>query len=213
MKKTVLLIAFIAVIAAGIGVLYFGNHTPGEVVAVTRTTPNRTDTAISVTERTKTPDPTAVTELETDTVVATRIDAAGAADANSAVGTSAGSETLSPAAAADTSTDTAVGAANTSGYADGTYSKSVAYSVPEGGREMLHVSVTLADGQVTALDVTHNADKRESARYQSRFSNSIDSEVVGESIDSISLSRVGGASLTTRAFNAAIQQIETEASA
>ncbi len=185
MKQKVILVAFIAVIAMGISFLYLGGT--GSTVATTGSTVTQTQTTTSGT----------VTTNTVDTTVA-----------DTAATTQTTQTTNTTATAAQTTTTT-----NTSPYTDGTYTSSVTYSVPEGGSEQISVTATLEDGVVTALTISQDADKRESERYQSRFESSVDSLVIGSDVSDISLSRVGGASLTTRAFNQAIQQIETQATA
>lgn len=102
--------------------------------------------------------------------------------------------------------------APSSTYTDGSYTVTEAYKVPDGSSDSITVTIALKDDTVTSLSVTGAGLKRESQQYQSRFIGSIDSQVIGKDIDTISLSRVGGASLTTKAFNNALQKIEAQAS-
>ena len=60
--------------------------------------------------------------------------------------------------------------------------------------EKISVTVTLQDDVITAVSVSGNPQKRESEEYQSKFIGGISSEVVGKSIDEISVSRVAGSS-------------------
>lgn len=122
--------------------------------------------------------------------------------------TTAATDTTSTSTAATTST-------SSSGYKDGTYTASASYSVPRGSNS-IDVSVTVKNGVVTAVKATHgySASDRESGMYVDAFDSSINSSVVGKAIDSItSLSRVGGASLTTYGFDDALATIANQAKA
>ena len=100
----------------------------------------------------------------------------------------------------------------TSEYKDGTYAATGAYSTP-GGRETIGLEVTLADGVVQDATLTQNAMTGEAKEYQARFASGYKSQVVGKSIDEISLSRVAGSSLTSAGFNDALDQIKDDAAA
>ena len=73
------------------------------------------------------------------------------------------------------------------------------------------VSVTLVDGVITAVTVTPRATDPTSLDYQTRFAQAIPALVVGRNIDEVNLSKVAGSSGTPDGFNAAIQQIKTQA--
>ena len=112
----------------------------------------------------------------------------------------------------DSATATAPAGASGSAYADGTYTADGSYQTPE-SVEKISVTVTLQDDVITAVSVSGNPQKRESEEYQSKFIGGISSEVVGKSIDEISVSRVAGSSLTSGGFNQAIETIKAEAAA
>ena len=99
-----------------------------------------------------------------------------------------------------------------SDYADGTYTATGSYSIPDGG-ETVTVTVTLVDEVITTVSTTGSASGGTSSQFQSRFLSSYSSQVVGKSIDELSLSRVAGSSLTSEGFNAAIEEIRTDAQA
>ncbi len=129
----------------------------------------------------------------------------------------ADASTSSDAATATSSATASSGAtpsstAPTSGYTDGTYSADGSYASP-GGQESISVSITLASGVVTAVEVTPEASSGNALQYQKQFASGISSEVVGKDIDDISVSRVSGSSLTSAGFNAALDEIKSEASA
>lgn len=112
----------------------------------------------------------------------------------------------------DSASATASAAASGSAYTDGTYTADGSYQTPE-SVEKISVTVTLQDDVITAVSVSGNPQKRESEEYQSKFIGGISSEVVGKSIDEISVSRVAGSSLTSGGFNQAIETIKAEAAA
>ena len=97
-----------------------------------------------------------------------------------------------------------------SAYADGSYTATGSYSTP-GGSENVTVTVTLADDVITGVTATGSARGGTSAQYQSQFLANYERQVVGKSIDEVSLSRVSGSSLTSRGFNAAINEIRRNA--
>lgn len=97
-------------------------------------------------------------------------------------------------------------------FKDGTYTASGNYSTP-GGRESVTVTVTLKNNIVTDVNATGSATRGDSAEYQSAFLSGYKSQVVGKPINSISLSRVAGSSLTSDGFNKAIDSIENDAKA
>jgi len=94
-------------------------------------------------------------------------------------------------------------------YKDGTYAETGRYISP-GGAESIEVSVTLADDIITSATVKGNATG-ESKEHQDDFIAGYKSYVVGKDIDTVSLSRVGGSSLTPNGFNAALKLIKADA--
>ena len=136
---------------------------------------------------------------------------AGAAEAEPATTAATPKATQSDSADA-TASATAPAGASGSAYADGTYTADGSYQTPE-SVEKISVTVTLQDDVITAVSVSGNPQKRESEEYQSKFIGGISSEVVGKSIDEISVSRVAGSSLTSGGFNQAIETIKAEAAA
>lgn len=120
--------------------------------------------------------------------------------------TNAASETTT----SDTSSTTTVEAGVT--YKDGTYTVSDTYPSP-GGIEDIKVVLTVKDNTVSAVEVTQEANQRESAEYQGRFQEGYKSKVIGKALSSLSLSRSSGASLTTNAFNDALEEIRQQAKA
>lgn len=125
---------------------------------------------------------------------------------------SAASTATAPTTSQTTSSTTA-STSTSSGYKDGTYTAAASYSVPRSSNT-IDVSLTVKDGVVTAVKTSHNYSDRESGMYIDSFDSSIQSSVVGKSIGSLtSLSRVGGASLTTYGFEDALATIANQAKA
>lgn len=122
----------------------------------------------------------------------------------------AGSESAAPEASATTTPDTSESTSGDSTYANGTYTAEGAYATPE-SVETIVVTVTLEDDVITAVEVSGDPQKSESAQYQSQFIGGIAEVVVGQNIDEISVSRVAGSSLTSGGFNEAIGTIRSEA--
>lgn len=72
----------------------------------------------------------------------------------------------------------------------------------------IDVTLGVKDGVVTTADVMYgNKDTGYQHPLQKKFDESYSTQVIGQKLESISLSRVGGASLTTQAFNKAVQDI------
>lgn len=103
-------------------------------------------------------------------------------------------------------------AATGSTYVDGTYDATGGYTSP-GGSETVAVSLTLADGVVTAVEVTPEATNATSRQYQTQFASGIADEVVGVAIDDLDVTTVSGSSLTSGGFMDAVAQISADAAA
>lgn len=122
-------------------------------------------------------------------------------------------DTSAPAAtSAAPSQETAGAPAESGSYADGDYSGDGSYINPGGSTSSVEVDLTLQGGIVTAVQVEPQASGA-SLQYQKKFVSGVADEVVGKSIDELSVSKVAGSSLTSQGFNAAIEQIKAEARA
>ena len=121
-----------------------------------------------------------------------------ASTSNSGTSSSASSEASSAASAAT--------------YKDGTYSATISYSVPHGTNSLV-AKVTVANNKVTDLSVDNDYADNESGMYIDSFESAIKSAVVGQDIGTLSLSRIGGATLTTQAFDDALTTIRNDAKA
>ncbi|MDQ1127771.1 uncharacterized protein with FMN-binding domain [Microbacterium sp. SORGH_AS 505] len=130
---------------------------------------------------------------------------AGCAGQTTSESTDAGTSSQNPSASAD-----AGSGASTGTYKDGTYTADGTYQTPESVEE-ISVTLTLADGTVTDVEVTGEPKARETRQYQGDFIGGIQDEVVGKKLDDLSVDKVGGSSLTSGGFNAAVKEIRTEA--
>lgn len=101
-------------------------------------------------------------------------------------------------------------ATTTGTYADGEYTESAGYQSPNGTEE-ISVTVTLAGGIITSVEVVGDGDNPNSKLYQGKFAGGIAAVVVGKSIDKISVDKVAGSSLTSAGFNDAIDAIKADA--
>ena len=97
-------------------------------------------------------------------------------------------------------------------FKDGSYDTVVTYLTPMRTEYKLAVELTLKDGIVTGADVGYSQGAEKDPNAQ-RFEAAYKTEVIGKSLDSINLSRVGGASLTTGAYNNALAEIKADAAA
>jgi uncharacterized protein with FMN-binding domain len=117
---------------------------------------------------------------------------------------------VDPAPPSPSATDGGSADTGTGGYADGTYTESGDYQAPS-GTETVTVTVTLADDTVTAVEVTGDATDPQAMLHQKEFIDGIGAVVVGKKLDDLQVDRVGGSSLTSGGFNAAIAAIKVDA--
>jgi uncharacterized protein with FMN-binding domain len=97
-------------------------------------------------------------------------------------------------------------------YADGTYTATGSYESPA-GPETVGVSITLADGVVSAVVVTPEAPTPASQKFQAQFASGVADVVVGQPIEGLTVDTVSGSSLTPEGFNAALVEIAADAHA
>lgn len=128
--------------------------------------------------------------------------------------TSSVTSSTSSGSGTSSSTNSATDSSSSSNatYADGTYSATVSYQVPRGNNS-LTATVTISGGEIASVDTANSYNDRESEWYINDFESSLSSDATGESLASYSPSRIGGASLTTWAFNDALDQIRSDAAA
>ncbi len=86
------------------------------------------------------------------------------------------------------------------------------YQTPARTTHEIDVTLTVEAGIVTDAKVVYDNGEGFSNPNQERFDGAYKALVVGKSLNDISLSRVGGASLTTEAFNQALVSIKAQQS-
>ena len=126
------------------------------------------------------------------------------------------STSVPSSSATTTAASTSTTASSASGtYKDGQYSTTTTYGVPHGYTNSITVNLTVKDGVVTAVDTTNSFESRdrESGMYIDSFESGISGSVVGKSLSDLAVSYVGGASLTSLAFNDALDTIRSDAKA
>lgn len=97
-------------------------------------------------------------------------------------------------------------------YQDGEYTATGSYIPPSNTKEEVTVSLTLADGVVTDLQVSTSGNHPTSKRYQAEFTNGVQQEVVGKPLDEVKVDKVASSSLTSSGFNKALDELKSEAS-
>lgn len=100
--------------------------------------------------------------------------------------------------------------ASTINYKDGTYDVTGDYTSPAGPEE-IEVKLTLKNNVVEDATVVSKATKPISIKMQESFISAFKPVVVGKSIDTLNLDKVGGASLTSKGFNDALEKIKNQA--
>ena len=100
---------------------------------------------------------------------------------------------------------------NTNDYVNGTYSASKTYSVPQGHTEDISVTLTIKDDIITGFSVNTVATNQKSQQYQAGFDSNIEQSIDGTDLDEADVSRLGGASLTSNAFNDILDAIRNQA--
>ena len=103
-------------------------------------------------------------------------------------------------------------AAGSASYKDGTYSADGNYVSPN-GTETVGVTVTLAGGTVSDVQITQHPSNPNTRKFQGEFAGGIQSQIVGKNLDEIKVSKVAGSSLTSGGFNQAVEKIKSEARA
>lgn len=93
-----------------------------------------------------------------------------------------------------------------------TYTENVSYLTPARTEHKMAVGLTIAAGVVTDASIVYDEGDGFSNPNQERFDGAYKAEVIGKPLSEISLSRVGGASLTSEAFNDAVAKIQAQQS-
>jgi hypothetical protein len=118
------------------------------------------------------------------------------------------SQDFASTSASDSSSSS--GNTTTNTLKDGEYTADATYATP-GGNESIGVTLTLKDGIIDDINLAQHATGGETAEYQSRFASGYKQLVVGKKINTVTLSRVAGSSLTSIGFNDALEQIQQDA--
>jgi len=93
----------------------------------------------------------------------------------------------------------------------GDFSGKSSYTTPANVTFSVEVSLSLADNIITDASVIYDGKINNfSTPFQERFDQAYQKEVIGKDINTVSLSRIGGASLTSQAFNEAVKNIIAE---
>ena len=96
-------------------------------------------------------------------------------------------------------------------YIDGTYTADAEYYTPKRVKHVISVTLEIQDDAISSADVRYDgADARTPSHLN--FDGAYRPVTVGVAVDDLDLSRVGGASLTTVAFNEALTDIISDAS-
>lgn len=97
-------------------------------------------------------------------------------------------------------------------YNDGSYNIATAYTVPNRANHTVAVAFTVANDSITGAKIVFGGDDVPTSKgYQAKFVAAYESEVIGKKLDDVKLSRVGGASLTSNAFNDAVAKLKVAA--
>lgn len=96
-------------------------------------------------------------------------------------------------------------------YTNGTYSANASYFTPKRVRHNISVTITINDDTITTANVLYDGAEAKTPSH-TNFDGAYEQLVLGVEIDDLDLARVGGASLTTTAFNEALSDIASDAS-
>jgi hypothetical protein len=95
-------------------------------------------------------------------------------------------------------------------FANGTYNADSFYLTPRRTRHDMTITLEVVDDVVVDANVTYDGGTAQTPNH-ARFDEAYRAEVVGQRLDEVSLSRTGGASLTSDAFNDAVETIKADA--
>lgn len=98
-----------------------------------------------------------------------------------------------------------------SSYIDGTYTAIASYFTPKRVKHEISATLTVRNDIITSADVQYDGESAKTPSHQG-FDGAYRPLLLGVSVDNLDLSRVGGASLTTTAFNEALADIKSDAS-
>ncbi|MFD7206214.1 hypothetical protein [Streptomyces sp. NPDC059893] len=124
-------------------------------------------------------------------------------------GTGTGTNGASSPSASTASPSPSRSSADRGPYKDGEYSVDGEYGTRGSS---IGVTLTLQNGEISAVDVTPHATDETSLGLQRRFAKALPALAVGKDIDDVNLDRVAGNSHTPDGFNDALEKIKAEAS-
>lgn len=117
------------------------------------------------------------------------------------------STTTTPATSTPTPTPAPTTPATpTYSFKDGSFTSSKSYAVPGSKTNTLTATITISNDSVISISTSSVNDPR-SQEYNDDFKAEIAGSVVSKKIDGLSVGAVGGASLTSEAFNQILNQI------
>jgi hypothetical protein len=90
-----------------------------------------------------------------------------------------------------------------------TYSAEASYFTPNRTEHEMLITLELEGETVVDANVTYDGAPAQTPNH-SNFDNAYTAEVIGKNINNIELSRVGGASLTSNAFNDGVAEIKAQ---
>jgi len=96
------------------------------------------------------------------------------------------------------------------GYRDGEYTATGWYGSLPSHHD---VTLTIEDGEVTAVEITTPAEDETSLGYQQRFAEALPDAVIGRDIDELEISKLAGSSGCSEGFMDALEKIKAEAAA
>ena len=96
-------------------------------------------------------------------------------------------------------------------YRDGTYTKEVTYDSPLDPINAIEVTATIKDNKIISLKTISHFSDDESQKYIDEFNKVVSKDARGKDISTYQPARLGGASLTTKAFVEALAEIKAAA--
>lgn len=90
-----------------------------------------------------------------------------------------------------------------------TYTAEAAYFTPNRTEHEMEVTLDLKGETVVGADVVYNGGPAQTPQHTS-FDEAYLTQVIGQDINNVQLSRVGGSSLTSAAFNEAVEDIKQQ---
>jgi len=96
-------------------------------------------------------------------------------------------------------------------YSDGTYTANGSYQSPA-GPESISITLTIEGDVVTSVTTTPHSENDTSLNYQNNFASGVSASITGLALNQLNVGTISGASLTTKGFQTAVANIQTQAS-